>query len=217
MIVLSAEELLAMNGLIDGVEIAGIKLTASEEAEEVRVAKLKKSFTEKEFLVDEKLSNKFMVTAKLLEYYKSSERKVFINNLRIGLTEDDYAVVLDILPSHEVSFSRVPRITVMKKYVEAAEFLRQGQKVSFFDYEKENFSEEEFELELDSEEWKDLIVVQKYRRKALTDFRTYYFNDKEAYCYDYKDKTRQQRGAKDFREDLLGILEIEVGEKAIWQ
>ena len=71
---------------------------------------------------------------------------------------------------------------------------------------------------MDNKEWEGLMVVQKYRKKALTDFKTYYFNEKEAYCYDYSDKTRQQRGAKDFREDLLSILEIEVGgEKAIWQ
>jgi len=217
MIVLSAEELIAMNGLIDGDPIAGIRLTASDEAEDVRLEKLKKSFTEKEFIVDEKLSDKFMVTARLLEDYKASERKVFINNLRIALTEEDYAIVLDILSSHEVSFSRVPRITVMKKYVEAAEFLRQEQKFSFFGYEKESFSEEAFEAELDSKDWENLMVVKKYRKKSLASFKTYYFDTHEAFCFDYSDKTRQQRGAKDFREDLLSILEIDVEGKAIWQ
>ena len=211
MIVLSSEELLAMNGLIDGAPIDGIQLNASDEPEENRLIKLKESLTEKGFLTNNELNDKFMVTAKLLKLYKLSDHKVYINNLRIALVENDYAIVLDVLPSHEVSFSRVPRITIIKKYIEAAEFLRKGQKAKFFDYDKESFSEAEFEEELDSKEWDNFMVVQTHKKKALTIFKAYYFDDQEAHCYDYIKKVKQQRGAKDFRMDLLDILEINIG------
>ena len=215
MITLTSEEILAMNGLLDGKAIEGLAIKASEEPEEERLRKVNESLTVKEFLTNGKLSDKFMATAELLKRYKSSEHKIFINNLRTALVDELYIIVLDLLPNGDITFSYMPRVTIIKKYIEAADFLRGEQKIRFFEHEKEACTVEKFEEELNRKEWSNVMVIQTYVKQRMKHFRTYYFDDKEAYCFDHLEKTMQQRGPRDFRIDLVKLFEIEaegVGE-----
>ena len=209
MIVLTTEELLAINGMLDGKEINGIQLKPSGAAPEVRRQNIEQSLTRKEFLINGQLSDKFMATAELVKRYKASKHKVFINNLRIGLIDEDYAVVLELRPTWEISVSYVPRITIVKKYIEASEFLRGGQNPTFFGYDKKPCTIEEFEAELDRKEWPNMMLVQTYTNNQLLIFKTYCFDDNKAYCYDHQEDIKQQRGPQDFRKDLVKVLKIE--------
>jgi len=209
MIMLTLEEIVAMNGLLDGKAIEGIAIKASEESEEVRLKKVTESLVAKEFLIDGKLSDKFMATIELLKRYKASNHKIFINNLRIAVLDDTYTAVLEVLPNGDISFSYTPAVVVVKKHIEAADFLKQEQKARFFEYEKEPCTE----ANLNRQEWENVMVVQTYHRQRMNVFHTYYFNDKEAYRFDHIKKIKQQRGSKDFRLDLVKLFDIEAGEK----
>jgi len=213
MIRLTSEEILAMNGLLDGKTIEGLAIKASEEPEGERLQKVNKSLTAKEFLINGKLSDKFMATAELLKSYKASNHKIFINNLRIAVIDDTYTVVLDLLPDGDITISYTPAIVVVKKYIEALEFLKQGQKERFFEYEKEPRTEEEYEVDLNSREWENLMVVQTYLNQRMSVFKTYYFDDKEAFCFDHIKKMKQQRGPKDFRLDIVKLFDIEADDE----
>ena len=213
MIVVSSDEIIAMNDLLDGAPIEGLAIQTSEELEEARLKKVNKSLTEKEFLIDGKLSDKFMATAELLKRYKESEHKIFINNLRIALVDESRTIVLELLPNGDITFSYTPRLVVVKKYIEAAEFLRGEQEVSFSDDEKEPYTDEAYEEDLNRKEWSNVMVVQTYVKQRMTLFQTYYFDDKEAYCFDHLEKTKWQRGPNDFTTDLINLFEIiEEGE-----
>ena len=124
MITLTSEEILAMNGLLDGEAIEGLAIKASEEPEEERLRNVNESLTEKEFLINGKLSDKFVATAAMLKRYKESEHKIFINNLRIALVDEFRAVVLEQLPNGNISFSYMLKISIVEEYIEDADFLR---------------------------------------------------------------------------------------------
>jgi len=166
----------------------------------------------KEFLLDGKLTDKFMATAELLKRYKASNHKIFINNLRIAVLDDTYTAVLELLPNGEFTISYTPAVVVIKKYIEASEFLKQEQKARFFPYEKEDYTEEEHEEDLNRREWDKVMVIQTYIKQRMRHFQTYYFDDKEAYCFNHIDKTKQQRGSNDFRLDLVKLFDLEAGE-----
>ena len=212
MIVLTTEELLAINGLLDGKEIQGVQLKPNGATPEGRLQKIEQSMTKKELLINGQLSDKFMETTELLKRYKASKHKVFINNLRIGLIDEDYGVVLELRPTGEITVSYVLRITIVKKYIESSEFLRGGQKATFFDYDKNPCTIDEFEAELECKEWSNMMLVQTYTNHQLRIFKTYCFDDSEAYCYDHQDETKQQRGSQGFRKDLVEILKIETDD-----
>ena len=210
---MSSEELIAMNGLLDGKAIEGLAIKASEEPEQVRLKKVNESLTAKEFLVNGKLSDKFMATTELLKRYKASNHKIFINNLRIAVLDGTYTAVLELLPDGDITFSYTPAVVVVKKHIEASEFLRQDQKARFFEYEKKPCTDEEYKADLIRPEWENVMVVQTYLNQRMNVYQTYYFNDKEAYRYDHIKNTKQQRGSKDFRLDLVKLFDLEAGEK----
>ena len=201
------EEVIAINGLLDRKAIEGIIMKHSNVPEEERLEKVNESFSKKGFIIDGKLTDKFMITTELLKRYKASEHKIFINQLRIALVDEKFAIVLELLPNDEISLSYVPRITVVKKYIEASHFLQQEQKETFFPYEKLPCTVEEYELDLERKEWTSLMVIQVYVTERMKKYLTYYFDEEEAYCFDHLEKTKQQRGANDFRLDLAYLFE----------
>ncbi|MBC2259810.1 DUF5081 family protein [Listeria booriae] len=209
MISLTHDELQAMNGVIDNKLLFGVTFTNSNENSEERVEIAQKGLAEKGYILDGKLTDKFLIVARLLDEYKKSERYLFINNLRISLEKGPYAKVIE-LTDKEITISRVPKITVVKKYVEVSEFFKKYQKAQFFPFEEQTITMEAYEEDLDSGEWDNLMVIQKYEKEQLQDMRTYYFNDVQAYCYNFITNKKQERGAKDFRNELLLLLEVEV-------
>lgn len=207
MMTVTLEEVIAMNGLLDQKAIEGIIMKPSQLPEEERLRQVNESFTKKEFIIDGKLTDKFMVTAELLRRYKGSKHKIFINQLRMALVDDNFAIVLELLPDDKISISYVPQITVVKKYIEASDFLKKAQKKKFFPYEKVACTVAEYEADLDRKEWTSLMVIQVYKNVRMKSYLTYYFDEEEAYCFDHIEKTKQERGANDFRIDLAKLFE----------
>lgn len=214
MITLTFEEAIAMNGMIDGKPIYGITLLPKEISEKERMQEVQKGMQEKEFIIDGKLTDKYMATSNLLERYKKQENYVFINTLRIGMDSEGFHEVIEV-KKEELSVYKVSKHTIVKKFIEAAEFLKKDQKKSFFPFEEKDYTKVEFEKDLDSGKWDNMLVVQKHQGREMKQFYCYYFSDSRAYRYDYINNKRVERGAQDFREDLLEILEIEGIEE--WQ
>lgn len=209
MITMTLEELIAINGLLDQKAIEGIIIKPSTKSEAERLENINESLTKKGLLIEGQLTDTFLATTELLKRYKASDKKIFINNLRIALVDEAYAIVLELLPNDAISFSYVPRITILKKYIEASHLLKQEQKPTFFSYDITTCTTDEYKADLDRKTWTNLMVIQTYIKGRLSKYLTYYFDEEEAYCFNHLKKTKQQRGANDFRLDLAQLLDEE--------
>ena len=212
MITISLEELIDINLTIGGRKIEGISFDVKGEDYVERLMKANDNLTAKGLIIDDDdFSDKLMEIAGLLEHYKASEHKIFINNLRIGLVDEGYAVVLELLEEGDVKISFVPKIVIVKTYIDGAEFLS-GYQEEGLEYEKEPCTEDEFLRELNQREWPNLLIIQSYINQRTNLCQTYYFDDEEAYCFDYMEKTLRQRGPENFRLDLLKIFGYDVDD-----
>ncbi|TDW16242.1 uncharacterized protein DUF5081 [Breznakia blatticola] len=215
MIALNTNEILALNGLLDSEAIHGIKLpTVPQEQEEAVTKEVIESLTEKEFFIDGKMSDKLFAITQLLEEYKTSERYVFINQMRIGLKDEDEVTFLEINEDETIYLGRIQRVNIVKQIVGNSEFLKKEQKTRYFGNEEKDCSFDEYTEYVNSknDEWKDMIVIQVYQEEQLQNFYTYYMSDNEGYCYNHLRKTSKEKGPKDIRQDLIDILEV-VGDR----
>ena len=218
MITITLEELIDINLTIGGTTISGISFDVSDEEYVERLMQANENLTAKGFIIDDDdFSDKFMAIAGLLDRYKESDHKIFINSLRIGLVEEGYAVVLELLLDDnedeatvsDVKISFVPNILVIKTYIDGAEFLK-GYEDDGQEFEAVPCTEAEFLRELNYKEWPNMMIIQSYIKGRTQFCRTYYFDNEEAFCFDYMEKTMQQKTSENFRLDLLRIFGYDV-------
>lgn len=207
---LNTEELIALNSILGGDAILGVKLQGNGESEEKRVADVEKSLEEKEYMSQNDFTDLGLISIRFLEDYKDAKKHVFINNLRMALTEKTRVNIIG-KEKEEYTFMQRERIEFIYELMKKIPFLQKAQKKRFFDYEKIKKSVEEIEERLESETWQSILVVQEYDKNIIKSYGMYYYNEGTCYHYDCIEEMEQERGAQDFRDELLEMFEIKEG------
>lgn len=206
--VLNSEELIALNAVIDNVPIYGLQLKDKDLEEKQRVCDVIDSLQKKEIIIEKSFTDKGFVMMKLLEEYKKSKIHIFINKLRVVPIDDDNVIVIELRNDNEFLISRIQKVALEKKFIEASKFLQQSSRKRFIPYANEKMSKKELEEELDDSKWEEVLLIQKHEEKNMFLNKLYFMNDNIGYCYDYISEEKTKKEPRDIRIELMDILEI---------
>lgn len=215
MITLCSDELIAINTIVDNLSIYGLPFLGIDEdsghdecTEQERDAHVLHELEKKEIIIGNQLTDKGLVLTKLLNDYKKCDKYVFINHLRIALSEEKHAVVIEEKENSTFHITRTLKVTLEKQLILSAPFLQRKTRDRFIPFKKEKFLVKDFDAELDDNRWTDLILLQKHEEQQVMDYRIYYMDKESGYCYDYINQERMEKSPKDIRVDLMELLEI---------
>ncbi len=209
------EEMMCFNSLLDGKPIAGVPLTwdAAKESEREVVARACVGLLDKGLAkADGNLSAAGLLAVKLLDLYKKAEKKVFLNQSRIGFLEEDEVVQLalkwdkeDRIESVSIQMSR--RRVILYALLQAYPDLRQGCR-RFSMPRRYEMSEVDFYEELEAYSAEQVIYAGKTEAEQ-EESRIFFWNKEICHSYDRLKNTCEDWETGAVRKKLAEILEVE--------
>lgn len=205
------QEMIFFNSLLDGNEIFGLKIDFPFIADTKYIEGTISSL-QKKGLID---SSKKLIKTKenptpLLEFYKKSEKHILLNNMRIALCGNEYAILISRVNDgfKIISLSKkhlfvylVSQISLLNKQIKLWE-----------DGDKERFSVNEIKEMIYSFDLADIFFIQKYIGQTLTEDYTLTIKSDTALLFNGKRKDKQVVNGQFIRLLLLDIFEIDLEE-----
>lgn len=205
-------EMICFNSILGGGSIVGINIEIPGFVDKGKyILETINRLKQKELVDTDGNLNKYgMIPIRLLEAYKNAQSYIFINEMRIGIIDEDNVVILE-KSIGGTSIRIVNKIVLLAGIISDHQVLQNKQ-------DKMTIKERNLML-INYEGWVDtmedmdapsleILFVVKYDNGNLVCNKVYYWDKNNTYLYDVKKQRRKIVGSVDIRTDIMKLLEM---------
>jgi len=203
------QEMIFFNSILDKEEIFGVKIEEPFLVDEKYIEDTIELLKKKD-LIDE--DNKLVATkgnpALFIAEYKKASKHVILNDKRIALCGEKYAVVIE-RKEKEYEVYGINRKLLLIKLIEGTVLMTEDA-LKWENGESSRFSVKELSEVMKSDEYDYTSVIQKYEKKRLKREYICLWNEETAELYDGATRKKQRVNGQYFKKLLAELLEIEM-------
>ncbi len=213
MMVLTKEELLCYNSMLDGKEIPEVSITLSNTDDDEVLNTAIEGLIKKGLLTENRRMHSFgLLPLKILQMYKSADAIVTIDNVRIGIDKSQYvSVLLPIQESNEYRIILSSKTEIVYALLELIPDLRLKYR-PFQISNRKKATEEELKNIFEDYDFTNRLYFKKVKGGKVVYERLYYWKQGEAHYLSYEDGYIYDVDTGRLRREVLELLEIGVDE-----
>ncbi len=208
--IFSKGEMMCFNGIIDGKDILEIPLLEGELPEKEVVLKSTNKTLKEKGIIDEndKFTQKGIGPIGTLQKYKTVDKHLVINQMRLGLVGDNVVVINEVEDGYDMLIAH--KLFVMLSVLKKCEYMRQGESNIPRKYKTDKIEKNEWLKQIEKND--NQLLITKYEKDVKTTQNVYYWNAKHGYRYDFLQEERTKMSGYAMRMEVVNLMELVEGE-----